>query len=245
MSKSNNPASRLYELLKNARGMGQDKPIREVWATVAGISPSDYPRVLRFVADLIILSQEAKGAIENLENVDHDIYLSPFKNVEQALARINLDDRWESFSRYLDEPTMVSLSFCADTLSRSSSNGLIPNEELDSLLLDIEQVLEQIINLELPDELRMFLVEHLEQMRAAVLSYRIFGNEGLRRALESVLGATILNQEAIKRNMVIDENQKMWGDIWKIIQNLANSLNAVESIKSLSEPIIAFLTGGK
>jgi len=225
--------------------MDINKSIREVWSTVAGIDSSDNPKILRFMADLIILAEEAKNAVKQLDDVDHEIYLRPFKKIEQAFTRISLDAKWDTFNRYLDDPTMVALSFCADTLSRSGSERQVPDEELKNLKSEIDALLEQVVDLDIPEELKTFLVEQLEKMRAAVLGYRMYGNEGLKQVLESIFGAAILHRDSILANMSEEKNKGFWLRFWKTVENLANSLTAVESIKTLSGPIIALLTAGK
>lgn len=245
MSNTNNPAGRLYNFLIQARKNNGDRSIREVWASIAGIDPSDKSNVLRFVADLIILSQEARVAIEKLENIDHQIYLSPFIRINDALGRINLEDRWETISRYLDEPTMVALAFCADTLSRTGSDNNISEEDLDKLKSEINDLLEQVIDLDISQELKDYLVEQLEKMRAAVVGYKIYGNKGLKQVLESIFGATLLHQDAIRSSMVEEKNKPIWAKFWKSVENLANVATIIEVTKALSGPVAMLLTSGK
>ena len=205
MAKLDNPARRLYEVLNRARALGPMIATNEVLAGALQINPRDTKVLLTAIVDLIDLTDTAKKRLQQLD-IDQDLYLDPFKNIDRLFTGLNLGTNWEAYRSLLDDNTMLALQFCADTLSREMSETVIGEEELTELQTKVESLLEEVLGSTLPEELKDVLVQKLEDIRLAILLYRVKGTEGLRRALESGLGAIFLYGGHIEE--IQDEKQK-------------------------------------
>ncbi|AKH68165.1 hypothetical protein IMCC21906_00472 [Spongiibacter sp. IMCC21906] len=91
MEVKNNPAGRLYDLLKAAKKQPPREKVRDVWAKVFDVDPADTALLLTMIADLIILVANTKASIERLENVDNTLYLKPFVKLENLFSQVNLN----------------------------------------------------------------------------------------------------------------------------------------------------------
>lgn len=197
MPPTNNPAGRLYAILDEVRAKPRKKSIRNVWAETFGLEPSATADILFLIGKMIELARDAKQSINGLDNIDHEIYIKPFHNIEKAFSFANIEDHWDNISRHLDEATMVGLSFCADVLSRTSGEQIIDQETLNDLMEQVENLTHEIMDSEIPPDLKAVLIDNLEEIRRAILEYRIRGVDGLKRALEGSLGAVIRHRPQI------------------------------------------------
>lgn len=82
MEVKNNPAGRLHDLLRVAQKQPVKEKARNAWANVFDVDPGDTGLLLEMLADLMGLVSDTKTSIERLEDVDHALYLKPFKNCE-------------------------------------------------------------------------------------------------------------------------------------------------------------------
>lgn len=206
MAKLDNPAGRLYEVLNKVRKRSDDVSIATVWAGYFNVSLKDTTAIYVHLVELMNLVDRARRDIQQLQDVDHDIYLQPFENIEQALNYANLSEYWRQVKQYLDDTTMLALKFCSDALSIRIGEKIISDEQLTELQTKVESLLNEVLESTLLEELKDVLIQKLEEIRQAILAYRIMGREGLRRALESSLGAMFLYREDIQE--VQDEKQK-------------------------------------
>lgn len=199
MVASDNPAGRLVAILEHARKQSGNKKSRDVWGEVFGVEPKDTANLLYMYAQLIQLIRTAKDAVEQVDDVDHSIYLKPFSKLERVFAKANLEGGWQGTRNEIDDATVVALQFCADMLSRERGEGEIDEELLTELSEGVSELLEMVMASDLPDSLRIVLVENLEAVRRAILEYRLRGAEGLRRALETAIGSLIRHSEEMKK----------------------------------------------
>jgi len=224
MAELDNPAGRLYEVLNQVRRRADNVSIASVWAGYFNISLKDTTAIYIHLVELMNLVDRAKKSVQQLQDVDHAIYLKPFENIEQALNYANLSEYWEQVKRYLDDTTMLALKFCSDALSVRMGEKVISDEDLSKLQMEVETLLDKVLSANLPQELTAVLTQKLEDIRQAILAYRITGNEGLRRALESSLGAIFLHGEYIEEVQQDDEKKRTWFRVLEFMAHLSEIL---------------------
>lgn len=224
-AKSNNPAGRLFNILFEARRLNQATKAREAWAQLFDVESTDTAAILQIVADLILLTADAKEAVEALDDVDHVIYLKPFARIEQVFATANLETNWKSVRDRLDEPTMVGLQFCADTLSRLHQEAVVEQEELDSLLALVDEAFREVMASSLSAELKKVIMQSLEEIRRAVRTYQIWGLDGLKRALATGVGGIFLNKDDFERNKKQSSVKRFLSALGKLNQVVILALN--------------------
>jgi hypothetical protein len=196
----NNPAGRLYGILAEARKSQDGAHIRQVWGTIFGVDPSDTPRVLSLVIQLMDLVGDTRECIEAMENIDKETYLKPIQDVEKAFSVANLDAPWSHFKGHISDSTMLGLAFCSDTLSRAAREEVVDQAALDELKADVEAMIDDILKLDIEPTLRAVILDHLESIRRAIVEYRIRGTKGLRQALDSGIGSLLRHRDELKKS---------------------------------------------
>ena len=242
-SNSENPAERLLKILNTAI-LGKDNlSIKQVWANTFELDPNDTSSLLMSVAELINLVRLTKDAIQKIEGIDHKIHLQPFNKIEKALAITNLEASWQSFKVHLDDATMVALQFCSDTLSRQVQEIEIPKEKLDKLLQEVNALLAKVVDSELPGEVTDILIDNLENIRRAILTYRIRGATALKHALERGIGSLFFHQATLREEYESNQGKVIFSDFFNVIDRLKNLVSFALQTKKLVGPVVKMLLG--
>lgn len=240
MSISNNPVGRLYEILRafQKAAITQDDRLDSIIKKVFKIETNDPSQLLEIYLELLNLTKEAEKEIRKLPKTSHDLHLRAIRVVEQTFITQSLHSNWISFSRNLDPSTMTGLEYTADNLSYLGEQN-VPSEDLENLQREVNELLELISKTEMNEKLKVFLIEHLEKIRQAVLYYRIKGARGLKDALERIMGAVIIfaaentNQKTPER--VESKLTLVMGLLVKIVA-FANDFKGLTGIDILSLP---------
>ncbi|MBC3766602.1 hypothetical protein [Neptunicella marina] len=133
MKVKSDPAGRLCDLLQEARTHSENVKVRNVWAAVFKIAESDTGAILRMLSDMIQVLYKTQSRIKDLKNINHDLFLKPFANIEKLFSQINLDGSWQTGKRLLDEPTIYGLQFCSDRLSREEKVSMVNHDEIERI----------------------------------------------------------------------------------------------------------------
>ena len=219
---SNNPAGRLYQILTEVTKQRNDgEPMQRVWARIFGLDENNTEEIFRAYVELLRLLKSARESVERLPDIDPDLYVKPFEQLERAFTVSSITTNLRSFKQYLTEGTMTALQFCAHTLGKVLNETEVPKETLRKLREQVEALISEVLSADLQYEIRVFLVERLEEIRRAIIYYRINGTRGLQRALETTIGASYLLVHS--GNSVEFENEKKreaWRKIGKAFANV-------------------------
>lgn len=238
-----NPASRLYNFFSELRDMTADFGITIKDALMHYLkidNPDDTAQILYGMAELIQLNKILKENILKMD-INHEVYLQPIKKIEKTFAGFRLDSKVTDFLSVIDDSTMLGLQFCADTLYRKYGDLVINEEDLNQILQDVEDLSKQIINSDLPERLKELFTENLDAIRKAIINYKIWGTEGLKKTLESNIGSIILNGNLIKEKK---ENNNILR-FFDIIDKLNKLISVGQNATGLIGSTVKLFLGGK
>lgn len=232
-------AERLLKLLTSVQRKEGNRAIKDIWAQEFAIDASDLESLLYVHADIIQLVKEVKEDIRSLEDVDQELYLTHVNKIEQGLHSTHYFGAWNTFKPYIDEPTIVGLRFVADTLSNRIGEEVIPQKMLKELLKDVNELQESVLKNGLPDSLRDLIVSGLEDIRRAILTYKLKGAKGLKKALEQSAGSLFTNYSLVKEHI----NKKPTKDFMGILDKAQKIVVFALKAKELAAPIYDLITG--
>jgi len=173
---SNNPAGRLYQILSEVtKQRNENEPMQRVWARIFGLEESNAEGIFRAYVELLRLLKTAREAVEQLPDIDPNLYVKPFEQLERAFTVRSITTNLRSFKQHLTEGTMTALQFCAHALGKVSDETEVPQATLRKLREQVEALISEVLSAELQYEIRVFLVERLEEIRRAIIYYRING----------------------------------------------------------------------
>jgi hypothetical protein len=231
-SQPNNPAGRLLELINKMRSIPGNIPVREGLAKIFEVDKTDLPRILLGLKDIIELATDAREAVLGLDGHEQSLYLRPIDKVLSALSIMRFDIEWSQIIALFDETTLYGMSICSDVLSRYSVEKPIDEKKIKAMLDDIALIHEDIVKSDLPENLKIFLLEQLEKIRNALIRYRIFGSKYLKTALESATGAVFLQDTGITA----------WWD-HPVIQHVFQLLTQVANIVTVTQGSQVLVSG--
>lgn len=233
MEVKSDPAGRLCDLLQEARKKNDNAKVRAVWAAVFKVDDSDTGAILRMLSDMIQVSYKTQDRIRGLENINHDLFLKPFDNIEKLFSQINLEGSWQAGRRLLDEPTIYGLQFCSDRLSRETSVSTVNHSEIEQIQKVLSELTETVLSLDFEPELKSLLIRNLEGLRQAIIAYRIRGIEGIEAELEASFGSLALKHDKVKSAAETDPAKK--GFFSKYIPFLDGINKTVTTAKNLDD----------
>jgi len=110
----------------------------------------------------------------------------------------NLNKPWQHSINYLDGETMTGLRYGVYAINQFYP-GAQPetSSRIRDYIQKIDDLLEEFINSDLPDEVKNLFAKHLQALRAALTSIRINGMENLEETLDAIYGSLYRRSEAI------------------------------------------------
>lgn len=220
MDIQNNPAGRLLDILQLAMQQQDNAKLRSVWATVCGVPDSDTSAVLDVLADVIKLSNEAKAALEAVDQTEDKIFVEPFKNIEPFFSEINLENPWHVYKKRLTEATLKGLRYGAYELSRQSPYKVVKATDLEALQSDLSSLMDKVTDSDLPPELKSAIFRRLEGVHHSLRLFSVNGPEGLQEAIDSVVGALVMHSAQIAASASRDSGPLIQ-DMWTYLQRAA------------------------
>ena len=244
MVAADNPAGRLYRLVETA--MELDRPDKSSPLVVL----SDASRILHghdidtfdAIYKINELVREARGRIQELA-VNQELYLKPIVSIESALTlEVLTQEDWSRYKRRLDEATMLGLQFCSDFLSGTGGELILEPDSLAQLQAEIESLSEWVMQGGFDAEFQAFLIRSLDEIRRAILAYRVGGADSLRRGLESALGAALRHGDQLNAK----KDNKVVLKFFGILRTLHELVITAQRTSQLAEPIVKyFLSEGR
>ena len=119
----------------------------------------------------------------------------------------------------------------------------VVKEELEKLLKEVEILLEKVIKSKLPEEVIVFLIDNLENIRKAILTYRIRGATALKHVLEGSIGSIYFHHETIKGEHEGKQAKTIFQGFFGIIDNLNKVVEFALQTKKLAGPVVKLLLG--
>lgn len=234
MDYTTNPIRRLEEILnilvKNAGST------RTLLSICYEIDPNNTPAMYHALADLIKLADECKAIMEQI--ADNDIYIEPVVKAHKAISNIQLKELGYDSSSLVDKQTMYGLKFSVDCYKNKCGETVINKDQIASLQKDVEELINKLVESNLPSDLKQILCEKLEGIRKAFVSMRISGIEGLKSELESTAGALFLNKDEIIRNNKDENIQGVIGFLDKL-NKFVSFGNGVKELVSFAKSLIS------
>ena len=237
----NNPAGRYYEILREAKSKEDHLSVRQVWATVLDEDENDDSAITKKIVEVYQLGEEIKSLIGMNEDVNKELYLSSFPQIERAIFPLQLNAPWKAQKQQLNDGVMTRLQFCSELLSSVYNEEQLKDEDLMEITDLIDKLFNAVRSSSLDGGVRITLLEEIERLRTALSMYKINGAKGLKRSLQSTIGMVVANQDELS-SMATSEPD--------VIERLGKLIDKIDSFtakalkvhKALTKPV-QFLIG--
>jgi len=234
-----NPASRLLEFVCKARSLPGNLPAIQGWVNVLDLEEGNFIEIYTGIADIIQLAHDTSKAINGLDGYDKPLFLGQINKVLSGISVVNLQGSWDNVKIQFDDLTVQGLQFCSTVLDQHSGEASLSDDEIRIWLQEIEDLLISITTSEVPDQLKIFFVEHLEKLRSALLHYWIFGTVGVQVSVEKTFGALLVRR--LQLSAIKDDS--FFKRFFDLFTNVANAITVFEGAQSLKGSILSLLSG--
>lgn len=189
--KNDNPAGRLYEILIIAKSQSPQSALWEVLSKALNASnPIDFHKRLVYFKELVT---EVRQIVENQQDINKELYLSHYAQIENLVNARNYDLRWSDLSNVLNEPALTNIAHIAEVLPPDYRENIIEETVLNDLIFSIEENIKCVKESNLIPELKRIIIDQLNLILSSIYAYKIKGARGLKEALTTCLGEIILN----------------------------------------------------
>ncbi|WP_144634155.1 hypothetical protein [Priestia megaterium] len=229
-----NPAAKLYSLLENAQRMGNTR-CRTVWANTFDIDESDTSALLSKYNSLLELYFSTKKLIKENARLDNDKNNSYINAIGQALGLFSLSGNTGQFSSLLTPEVMLALHYISENISLvyDLPDSVANEDEMKEILADIETLISNITDSQLPPDVKQILVKNLFMIKESLHSYFITGIEGVKESLERTIGSVIMNGPVLAPEAG-NENVKSF---YKVMIKLNEIISTINGAKELVAPL--------
>jgi hypothetical protein len=192
MVKNDNPAGRLHSILSSATkidGRSGGTPATAGWSEVFAIEPPNELKAAQRFVEAAGLVEEIEWLVRSFPDLNQESYLGASEQLRKLFSPYNFSGIWDRARAHITEALLVRLEFLSDALSERVGEQEVEQEELDSLLKALKEVVERMLSSEaIEPKFKALAIEQLEALRQSILGYRIHGIRGLARAY----GATVV-----------------------------------------------------
>jgi hypothetical protein len=196
----NNAARRLCDILKHAiaANVKGNELIYQALAQPLAIKDPDTNRHL--FTEFFLLLAEVERTVKQLKKVnDLDEYIDAVKEIQSIFFTYGLfQGKWDAVRSTIQNRNFILiLSSCANFIAQEQIDPSLSEEQLQKFLQECETILQEVVESDLPEDMKTFLVIRLEEICTAIRHYSLGGPERLRTVVEANIGGIILRSSGI------------------------------------------------
>ena len=202
MNQYDNPAGRLDEILKRLKPETEKEQVGDVWARALDVPKANMALLLKRMGMVHQLPLEIRQAVGGLHLAEPNKLLWFMPKLEQALAVTNFRAPFQTtVGQHLGADVRNGLGALSAVLSGYGAGASVAfdPEELKELRDQIVNLIDDVRESDLPEDLRHFVLEQLDDVLDAIQDYWIAGVEPVRDAVQKAVGATVLTDGESRR----------------------------------------------
>lgn len=215
-------------LCKQLSELPNEMLVVEAWATVLGVERTDRPRLLQRLALANTLIDQTEARIRSLPDINLTLFLTWQGPVRTAFGQLNLvKGTLAQMKTSFTAEVLHSLEHCHDRLRREAPDSALNQRELESILTEVQTLMTNVLESELPPEIRSFLLEKLDSLERAMSMYSVTGIKPVEDAVDSIFGGTIRKGgEEFYKDV---KGTECGGRFWKLSSRAATLVTFAES----------------
>ena len=237
----NNPAARLHSLLVKCRTK-ELRPTRMMkgWRTVLGL-PEDVEDTLAMskVGKVFVLPNIISNEIKQFDDLDLELYLGWQKDLATAFQSVIFPNQFSTFADKLSDSLLINIRFCAHELAKRRPEKVVPDKDLNELKEAAYALYKEVLGAKLEPHLARYILDHLYMIIEAIDDYLINGSNGLKTALDCMVGTILTTTKIAKQAKESDFGNKLWA----IIGKTAVIMELAKTAMELGEGVFKMLPG--
>jgi hypothetical protein len=221
-------AKRLHAVLSSlsryTQKQGTVVRLFDILPPVMMVTDSDQNRAaLRALTLLQQMFEQVETEIEHSFSKSEDItfYRQSLPGLRAAITPLNFATNWDQSRAAISAQDLTGLLYTAQAIQNHLSEKELQKPEIDDVITSVKNAIEEIGHLEIDEECKALLIQTLDGILAALISYPIRGTQGLKEALISYIGALAFYSESMKQSQSSSKTTEWWSVISKVSDLIA------------------------
>ena len=245
-----NPAGRLYWILKRMQGTAHNQPLSKSLSETLTPERNDVGVLLERVVKMMSLPRQVCRAVDALPegSIDKDLLLDWTDPVDAAMKElISMGGPTTAFVSKYNDGHLKSLAFCGDLIRRQSREPELKDDQLSKLsdaLSELRQLL--VTEASFDAEFRRIMLRHIDDMGRAVDELAMWGLVPVRNAAAETVGDLLINHDAAGRASSV--HPSAWNKFMTLLTTITALLSfgtaAIQAIEATSaRPPVVIVNG--
>ncbi|MGG7058794.1 hypothetical protein ACQPUY_02520 [Clostridium nigeriense] len=235
---STNPAVRLYEILSeskelcsnNTKKQRRFKSVASVISEIFDVDINNDEKIFKSILQVVEIIENIKKQISKIQSNSKEELIKSLTNFEKKIMAIGLDDDIQQLDTIITNEILISINGLALALDVSNQYKNIEEDNLTIFKDKIEILIEELKELEVNEELKVFLGNVLSDLYNKIDEYKIYGIDGLRVSIEQGLGSIMLNKKVCEE---VSKNSKFKENIKKVLGLLTSINTTISFVKNI------------
>jgi hypothetical protein len=239
----NSPARLLAILTKMLSSpVDQNVSAHQTWARIFEIDETDeYTRHDLLVATLQGVRAELDLGTAALESkgISPALYVDQFNRFRVVISPAHYNTIWAGLVGNINPPdTRLAFAWAAEVVPDDEAE--LPSEDRSALLSEIETLLAELNDAQLPSAMRAFISKQLQTIKAALRMYDVQGPKPISDAISNAMGAAVLARTSLKEE-VASATPAARGFMERANAVITKTVNALDLAEKMKKGSTAFL----
>lgn len=183
-----NPPARLHAILSAGLQADRAKPCRQVWAELLAVPVNDSNMLFSCLGKTMTLPNESMELISSHFPNLLDSAALWREPIEAAFINQQIGGKWESFIQHINPYCVPQLATLAELIHTKLGALLAEDSAVSDLIEQLAKTIAEIKTSDLPDELKLYVLRELGNLKLTLSEYRITGSSPAIRQAEAMVG---------------------------------------------------------
>lgn len=232
---ANDPAGRLLILLRTIQDNAHAQvKLAGLFNVLLGGQQGPPHSGLKQVAKLYELPGDVRRELEQVPHIKAENYLRYLSRLEDGLAEVSLASPISHLAAYISDDLLVELQICSDVLQQFRPDPQLGSDlNREDLVAEVEELIHQVETADLEEDLRIFLLNSLAEIRMVLFGYTLLGTPALLDVVDRTIGR-VTRQQDLQRHAI---GHPVAGRFFGLLKNLALALTVTTSTLQLTQGV--------
>ncbi|MEE9423993.1 MAG: hypothetical protein V3V18_03320 [Methylococcales bacterium] len=231
-----NSAERLLKILQEGENHDNGKSCRQVWQELLRVQNDDEALLISRLGKTMLLPYEIALIIDEHFPEERETHKYWINRVSTAFKQQNLDQKWETFNKIIDQHTISYLRISANLLSVLTGSSDLGEDKLSDLRESINNLLVDVRDSDITANAKVYLLRSLQRILIALDEYEISGSMPIIDAIEMTYGHAVADPDF--RSSICES--KIGEKVWSTLSMAANVVT-VAGVPLLASDISGFI----
>ncbi|MGP5562759.1 hypothetical protein [Vreelandella alkaliphila] len=233
------PIARLNRIITDAKECNRNAPTNQIWAKVLDFNHADKVEIYEYSVEFYNLVEYVEDTLGVLvkDQVTRDLYEKEFLKLKSLAFTFLLNEKWHTYHVKIDEGVLLALS-----MGKALYNSLVDQSEKragDEYLLKLretsEELFDNIMNSDLPRDLRLKLCGDVIRVKKAIARYELHGLDGVEEAVSTLGGRVGLHVNELDKEKFSGFYTKLNATLVAYVELAKAANNTTSLIENMSK----------